>query len=120
VLTGILTSVKSGALLKKKALAKGLTVKYTCTVDSAAKAALTITKKTAKKLRIKTKKKTVTIAGGKGQCSKASGGSLKLKLARAYAKKVKRAKKKFPASLAVSLTAPNQTAVTMKRRVKVG
>jgi hypothetical protein len=120
VLSGALTGVKSGALLKKKTLAKGLTVKYTCTVDSAAKGALTITKKTAKKLRIKTKKKTVTIAGGKGQCSKATGGSLKLKLARAYAKKVKRAKKKFPASLAVSLTAPNQTAVTMKRPVKVG
>jgi len=120
VLTGILTGIKSGALLKKAALAKGLRVKYTCTVDSSAKAALTITKKTAKKLKIKTKKKSVTIAGGKGQCSKASGGSLKLKLARAYAKKVKRAKKKFPATLAVNLTAPNQTPVTMKRPVKVG
>ena len=120
VLTGNLTGVKSGALLKKKALAKGLTVKFTCTVDSSAKGALRITKKTAKKLGIKTKKKTVTIAGGKGQCSKASGGSLKLKLARAYAKKVKRAKKKFPAALAVNLTAPNQTPVTMKRSVKVG
>ena len=119
MLTGILT-VKSGALLKKKALARGLTVKYTCTVDPAAKGALTITRKTAKRLRIMTKMKTVTIADGKGQCSKASGGSLKLKLARAYAKKVKRAKKRFPASLAVKLTAPNQTPVTMKRPVKVG
>jgi len=120
VLTGILSGVKSGALLKKKTLGKGLTVKFTCTVDSSAKGALTITKKTAGKLRIKTKKKTVTIASGKGLCSKASGGKLKLKLARAYAKQVKRAKKKFPASLAVSLTAPNQTPVTMKRPVKVG
>ena len=107
-------------MLKKKALAKGLAVKYTCTVDSAAKGALTITKKTAAKLGIKTKKKTVTIASGKGQCSKASGGSLKLKLARAYAKKVKRAKKKFPAALSVNLTAAGQTPVTMKRPVKVG
>jgi hypothetical protein len=120
VLTGILTGVKSGALLKKKALAKGLAVKYTCTVDSAAKGALTITKKTATKLKIKTKKKSVTIASGKGQCSKASGGSLKLKLARAYAKKVKRARKKFPATLSVTLTAAGQTPVTMKRPVKVG
>ena len=47
VLTGILTGVKKGATLKKKALAKGLVVKYTCTVDSAAKGSLTITKKTA-------------------------------------------------------------------------
>jgi hypothetical protein len=58
-------------------------VKFTCTVDSSAKGTLSITKKTAKKLGIRTKKreKTVAIAGGKGQCSKASGGSLKLKLA---------------------------------------
>jgi hypothetical protein len=119
VLTGILT-VKSGATLKKKALAKGLAVKYSCTVDSAAKGALTITKKTATKLKIKTRKKSVTIASGKGQCSKASGGSLKLKLARAYATKVKRAKKKFPATLSVKLTAAGQTPVTMKRPVKVG
>ena len=72
VLTGILAGVKSGALLKKSALAKGVGVKYTCTVDSAAKGALTITKKTATKLGIKTKKKqkSVTIASGKGQCSR--------------------------------------------------
>jgi hypothetical protein len=120
VLTGVLSGVKSGAVLKKSALGKGLAVKYTCSVDSSAKGALTITKKTAKKLKIATKKKTVTIASGKGQCSKASGGTLKLKLARAYAKKVKRAKKKFPASLTVGLTAPNQTPVTMKLPVKVG
>ena len=122
VLTGILSGVKSGAVLKKTTLGKGLPVKFTCTVDSSAKGALSITKKTATKLGIKTKKKqkTVTIASGRGQCSKASGGSLKLKLARAYAKKVKRAKNKFPASLAIGLTAPNQTPVTMKRPVKVG
>ena len=122
VLTGILTGVKSGALLKKSALAKGLRVKYTCTVDSGAKGALSITKKTATKLGIKTKKKqkSVTIASGRGQCSKASGGSLKLKLARAYTKKVKRARKRFRATLAVNLTASNQTPVTMKRSVRVG
>ncbi len=59
------------------------------------------------------------IAAGKGRCTAAGGGSLKLKLARAYAKKVKNAKKPFPASLAVKLTAPGQTAVTAKRSVKV-
>ena len=120
VLTGILSGVKKGATLKKTALGKGLAVKFTCSVDSSAKGALSITKKTAAKLKIKTKKKTLTIASGKGQCSKAAGGSLKLKLSRAYAKKVKRAKKKFPASLTVGLTAPNQTPVAMKLPVKVG
>jgi hypothetical protein len=122
VLTGILTGVKAGALLKKKTLAKGLKVKFTCTVDSSAKGALSISKKTAKKLGIRTKKKqkSVTIAAGRGRCSKASGGSLKLKLARAYARKVGRARKKFPANVAVGLTAPGQTPITMKRSVKVG
>jgi hypothetical protein len=121
VLTGILT-VKKGALFKKKTLAKGAPVKFSCTVDSTAKGALSITKKTATKLGIKTKKKqkTVGIAAGKGTCTKAAGGSLKLKLARAYAKKVKRARKKFAATLSVKLTAPNQTPVTMKQPVKVG
>ena len=121
VLVGIV-SVKKGALFKRSALGKGAPVKFTCTVDSAAKGTLTIAAKVARKLGIKTKKrqKTLAIASGKGQCRAASGGSLKLKLARAYAKKVKRARKKFPASLAVKLTAPGQTPVTMKRSVKVG
>jgi hypothetical protein len=122
VLTGILSGIKKGATLKKSALAKGLVVKYTCTVDSTAKGSLAISKKTASKLKIKTKKKqkSVTIASGKGSCSKAAGGTLKLKLAKAYASKVKRTKKKFPATLSVGLTAPSQTPVTMKQSVKVG
>lgn len=110
---------KSGTAFKRSSLTKGAPVKFECTVDSAASGALTITKKVATKLRIKTKKKTVGIAAGKGQCKAAGGGTLKLKLARAYAKKVKRAKKPFPASLAVKLTAPGQTPVTAKRSVKV-
>jgi hypothetical protein len=121
VLVGVL-QVKKGALLKKAALAKGSKVTFTCTVDSAAKGTLSITAKVAKKLGIKTKRKqkTVMIASGNGRCAAGSGGSLKLKLVRAYAKKVKRARKKFPASLAVKLTAPGQTAVTAKRAVNVG
>jgi len=110
---------KQGAVFKKASLAKGAPVKFECTVDSAAAGALSITKKVATKLGIKTKKKTVAIASGKGQCKAAGGGSLKLKLARAYAKKVKKAKKAFPASLAVKLTAANQIPVTVKRGVKV-
>ncbi len=112
---------KSGAVFKRASLAKGAPVKFECTVDSAANGTLSITKKVAKKLKIKTKKKqkTVGIASGKGQCKAVGGGSLKLKVLRAYAKKVKKAKKTFPASLAIKLTAPGQTAVTVKRSVKV-
>ena len=111
---------KSGALFKTASLAKGAPVKFECTVDSAAAGMLSITKKTAAKLGIRTRKKSVGIASGKGRCTTAGGGSLKLKLVRAYASKVKRARKKFPASLAIKLTAPGQIPVTVKRGVKVG
>jgi hypothetical protein len=113
--------VKSGALFKGAALLKGAPVKFECTVDSAAEGTLSIAAKVAKRLGIKTKKKqkTVGIAKGKGQCKAGSGGSLKLKVLAAHAKKVKKAKKAFPASLAVKLTAPGQTPVTVKRGVKV-
>ena len=110
---------KQGTVFKRASLAKGAPVKFECTVDSAASGALSITKKVAAKLGIRTKKKTLGIAAGKGQCKAAGGGSLKLKLARAYAKKVKKGKKPFPASLAVKLTAPGQIPVTVKRGVKV-
>ena len=110
---------KSGTAFKRASLAKGAPVKFECTVDSAGTGALSITKKVAAKLKIKTKKKTVGIASGKGPCKAVGGGTLKLKLVRAYKKKVMKAKKPFPASLAVKLTAPGQTPVTVKRPVKV-
>jgi hypothetical protein len=113
--------VKKGAALNKGVLAKGAPVKFECTVDSAASGTLSIAAKAAKKLGIKLKKKqkNVTIAKGAGQCKAGSPSSLKLKLARAYAKKVKRARKAFAAALAVKLTAPGQAPVTMKQGVKV-
>jgi hypothetical protein len=110
---------KQGAVFKRASLAKGAPVKFECTVDSAASGTLSITKKIATQLGIKTRKKTVGIAGGKGACRALGGGSLKLKLLRAYAGKVSRARKPFPASLAVKLTAPGQIPVTVKRGVKV-
>jgi hypothetical protein len=112
---------RSGAVFKSASLAKGAPVKFECTVDSQAEGTLSIAARVAKKLGIKTKKKqkTVGIAKGKGQCKAGSGGSLRLKVLRAHAAKVRKAKKGFPASLAVKLTAPGQTAVTVKRGVKV-
>ena len=122
VLIGILKGVSSKTVFKRTALTKGAAVKFTCTVDSAGKGALSITAKVAKKLHIKTTKrqKTVGIAAGKGACTAANGGKLKLKLVSKYAKAVKRSRGKFPAALAIKLTAPGQTPVTMKRNVKVG
>jgi hypothetical protein len=110
---------KQGAVFKRASLAKGAPVKFECTLDSAAKGTLSVTKKIATQLRIRTTKKTLAIATGKGACKALGGGSLKLKVLRAYASKVKNAKKPFPASLAVKLTAPAQIPVTVKRGVKV-
>jgi len=110
---------KQGAVLKRASLAKGALVKFECTLDSAANGTLSISKKVATTLGIKTKKKTVGIASGKGACKALGGGSLKLKVLRAYARKVKNARKPFPASLAVKLAAPGQIPVTVKRGVKV-
>ena len=118
VLGGVV-GVKRGALLKGSALAKGAVVKFTCTVDSAAAGTLSITGKIAKRLRITTKKKNLVVASGRGSCRAAGGGSLKLKVLRAYARKLRRARK-LPGSLAVKLTAPGQTPVTMKQSVKFG
>jgi hypothetical protein len=122
VLIGLLKGISSKTVFKRAALSKGALVKFTCTVDSSGKGALSITAKVAKTLRIKTTKrqKTVGIASGKGQCTVANGGKLKLKLVKKYAAKVKRARKKFPAALSIKLTAPGQAPVTMKRGVRVG
>ena len=112
---------KQGAVFRRASLARGAPVKFECTLDSAANGTLSISKKVATALGIRTKRnqKTVGIAAGKGPCKAVGGGSLKLKLLRAYAGKVKNAKKPFPASLAVRLTAPGQIPVTAKRGVKV-
>ena len=110
---------KPGAVFKRASLARGAPVKFECTVDSAGSGTLSITKKIATRLGIGTKKKTVAIASGKGACRALGGGSMKIKLLRAYARKVAKAKKPFPATLAVKLTAPGQIPVTVKRGVKV-
>lgn len=110
---------KQGAVFRRASLAKGAPVKFECTLDSAANGTLSISKKVATTLGIKTRKKTVGIASGKGACKALGGGSLKLKLLRAYAGKVKNARKPFSASLAVKLSAPGQIPVTVKRGVKV-
>jgi hypothetical protein len=121
VLGGIV-NLKRGAVFKKAALAKGAPVKFQCTVNSTAKGTLTVAAKVARALRIKLKRKQkkVVIAKGGGNCVAGSGGTLKLKVVRAYAKHVKRARKKFPAALAIGLTAPSQTPVTLKQSVKFG
>lgn len=116
-MTGAL-AVKKGALLKGTALIKGMKLKLTCSTASTAKAALTITKKVARALRIKTSKKKLTLASGKGKCVPGTGGSATLKVARAYVKNVRRNRSKRAASLSVGLTAPGRTPLAFTRAVK--
>jgi hypothetical protein len=111
--------VKKGGKLSRKALLKGLKVKVTCSQDSTASLALAITKGTAKKLKIKTKK-TVTIASGRGACKAAGGGSVKLALSGKYKGKVRKAKKTFPALLGLKLSGGGANAAKAPLAVKVG
>jgi hypothetical protein len=111
--------IKRNAKLKRASLLKGSKVGFTCTRDSTATATLAITKKTAKKLHVKARKPSVTLASGKGTCTAAGGGSLKLKVAKKYARAVRRAHRAFPGTLGLVLAAGSDRA-TLKTPVKVG
>jgi hypothetical protein len=119
-LTGGLGAIK-GNKIPRKALAKGYPLKVTCGADSDAAASLTITSAIAKKLKIKVPKKakTVTIGSAKGQCTASNGGTLKLKLARSAASKVKKSRKAIAASLGVTFTRNGSAPFSVKKSVKL-
>lgn len=112
-------AVRAGTKFKRKAITKGTRVRFTCTRDSAARATLSITRKTAKSLRIKTTKRTLVLATAKGTCKAKGGGSLTLKVARTYVPAVQKAKKAFAASLALRLTAAGQPPATATAAVRI-
>ena len=112
--------VKRNARLKRSALLKGTRLAVTCTRDASATAALTITKKTAKKLHLKSGKAGVTLGSARGRCTAAAGGSLKLKIGSKFKRGVKRAHGTFPATLVLGLTAGTDRATPVKTPVKVG
>jgi hypothetical protein len=111
-------NVVRNARLPRAGLVKGRKLTLTCTRDATASAVLTIDKKTAKKLHIKTGKAALPIAAGTGACKAAGGGSLKLKLLTKYKRAVQRARGKFPGMLVLSLTAAGEQAA-VKTPVKI-
>jgi hypothetical protein len=119
VLGGLLTVKKNAKLKRSEILKKGAAIPITCTKDSQAAVSLSITPQTAKKLKIKTKK-AVAIASGKGACTEAGGGRLKLTVVKKYKGSLTRAKKAFAATLELKLTEPGSSATAPKIPVKVG
>ena len=105
-------SVKRNAKLKRKALAKGQRLKFTCSLDSTVAASLTLTKKVGRKLKLKRK-----IGAGKGRCTTAKGGTLKLKLTKKAAKRLKR--KRIKATLTITFTRAGAPSVKVVRPVRI-
>jgi hypothetical protein len=68
---------------------------------------------------VKARTSSVTLASGKGTCTAAGGGSLKLKVSKTYGRAVRRAHRAFPATLGLVLAAGTDRA-TLKTPVKVG
>lgn len=112
-------AVKSGATLKRRSLVTGKRITATCSRDAAATLRLTVTKRTAKKLKLRARGSAVTIATAKGSCAAASGASLKLKLAKSALRAVKRAKRPFAATLTLALQVAGSAPATIATPVKV-
>ncbi len=114
--------LKSGALLKRVGLGKGLGVKVTCSRDSTAGLSLSLSAKVAKKLKLKLKRgaKSLVIATGSGACKAAGGATVKLKLGSSVKRKVLKGKGRVAATLTLRLTAPGATPVSSATSVKVG
>ncbi len=112
--------VKRGAVLRRAGLAKGLTVKLTCSRDASARVDLTVAKKVAKRLKLKANGSTLRLASGRGPCRAAGGGAIKLALAKAVRGAVRRSKGKLDATLTLRLTTPDAPAVARSVAVKLG
>lgn len=117
---GTLATIK-GNKLKRAALAKGVLLSIGCALNSKATATLSVTAKTAKKLKlpIKKKAKTLTIGSASASCTAGKTGKLKLKLKRPFAKKIVRARGKIPATLSIEFTRAGATPATLTRALKL-
>jgi hypothetical protein len=113
-------AAKRGSLLRRAALGKGLSLRFTCSRDASARVKLLVSRKVAKGLKLKAKGATVPIATGKGVCRAPTGGSVKLKLLPAAKRRVGRARKRFAATVQLVLSAPGSTDATTLLPVKVG
>lgn len=107
---------------KRSKLGKGVAFPVTCSLDTPASAVLTVSKSTAKKLKLKLKRgsKTATIATAKGTCKASGGTKLKLKLTKAAKKAVTKYKRTISAKLVVNFTPAGGVAqVAVPKSVKL-
>jgi hypothetical protein len=88
-----------------RTLVKGLKIGVTCSENVTAAATLVVDAKTAKALKLKGKKgKPVTIGGGNGSCTSAAPASITVRLLRNNASRVRKARKRWKATLTATLT----------------
>lgn len=119
-INGAIGAIKGNKIARRK-LAKGVKVAVTCKINSRTKGVLTITAKTAKKLKIKVKRrqKTVTIGSGVADCAGTQGGSLKLKLKSTFKKALLKSRKSIPAVLTVSFSRDGSTTEMTSVKLKL-
>ncbi|MBJ7353389.1 MAG: hypothetical protein JHC98_01060 [Thermoleophilaceae bacterium] len=108
--------------LKRKALVKGTKIKISCTIDSNAKADITVSKAVAKKLKLKVKKgaKSVSIGGATGPCKASGGGALKLKLSSKAKKAVLKSKKAVSTTITLTTSRSGLPNATSSVKAKLG
>ena len=118
--SGSLAAIKGGSM-KKAALKKAYPLGVTCTADSNASVALTVTSSMAKKLKLKVPKgqKTVTIGSAAGQCKGSGGGKLMLSLERSAKTKLLQSKGAIPATVTLQWTKPGSRPFKMSRSLKL-
>ena len=118
-LAGRLT-LRRNAKLLRSALLKGAKVRFTCTRDSTAAATLTVTKKVATSIGIPAKARILSLASAKGRCKAKGGGTLTLRIAAKYRRKVRASKRLFAATVGLRLSVAGAKAASSTISVKVG
>ncbi|MFY9488891.1 MAG: hypothetical protein WAP35_09390 [Solirubrobacterales bacterium] len=119
-LGGTIGKIK-GNKLKRKLLVKGIAIPVACGTDSNVAVALTIKSKVAKALKIPVKKKakTVVVGAAKGRCTAGKKSAVKLKLAKAFRKKLLKSRKTVAASLTVTFSLTGRITMSASRSVKL-
>lgn len=107
-----------------KKIRKARAVKLLCTLDTigTCEAEASVKSKVAKRLGLKVKgrAKTLRIGAGESRVAEAGGATtLRVKLNRAVRAAIAKADKSVPLSLTVTGSAPERTAATLKRKLKI-
>ncbi len=118
--TASLGAIKGNKLKRKKLAKKGVSLSLRCSQASKASATLNLSRKVAKKLKIKVKRgqQLVTVGAGSANCTP-PGGTLKLKLKRSFKRKVRKPRKAVKATLIVVFTRAGSKPVTVQSALKL-